>query len=60
MTLDEGTLIAISVDGLSGDKSLFEDPEEYRPERFHPDNADKIKKCSFMPFGEGPRACIGK
>ncbi|XP_046975066.1 cytochrome P450 6B6-like [Vanessa cardui] len=58
--LDEDTMVVISTDGLCSDEKYFEDPEKFIPERFHPDNIHKIKPCTFMPFGEGPRACIGE
>ncbi|XP_045774770.1 cytochrome P450 6B5-like [Maniola jurtina] len=60
VTLDEGTIIIVSTECLSLDEKYFEDPEEFRPERFHPDNVANIKKCTFMPFGVGPRSCIGE
>ncbi|CAH2269073.1 cytochrome P450 6B6-like [Pararge aegeria] len=60
VTLDEGTVIVISTEALSSSDRYFDDPEEFRPERFHPDNIGNIKKCTFMPFGDGPRSCIGE
>ncbi|XP_034834771.1 cytochrome P450 6B6-like [Maniola hyperantus] len=60
VTLDEGTIIIVSIECLSHDEEYFEDPEEFRPERFHPDNIGNIKKCTYMPFGVGPRSCIGE
>ncbi len=29
------------------------------PERFHPANRDKIDRFQYLPFGAGPRVCIG-
>ena len=60
MTLDKDLIVIISTEGLSSDEQYFDDPEEFRPERFHPDNIDLIKKCTYMPFGDGPRSCIGE
>lgn len=60
LTIDKGTIIIIPTDALHKSEIYFEKPEEFRPERFHPDNIGKIKNCVYMPFGEGPRACIGK
>ena len=38
----------------------FEQPDEFRPERFHPDNRKAIVAGSYFPFGGGSRICIGK
>ncbi|XP_023951101.1 cytochrome P450 6B5-like [Bicyclus anynana] len=60
VTLDDGSVIIVSIEALSSSEKYFEDPEEFRPERFHPDNIGNIKKFTFMPFGDGPRSCIGE
>ncbi|CAH2249532.1 jg18771 [Pararge aegeria aegeria] len=60
VVLEEGMRVVISLDGLCSDQQYFKEPEEFRPERFHPDNIGRIKKFTYMPFGEGPRACIGE
>ena len=35
-------------------------PQEFQPERFAPENLHLIKEYIYMPFGLGPRHCIGK
>ncbi|XP_023945387.2 cytochrome P450 6B4-like [Bicyclus anynana] len=37
----------------------FPEPEAFRPERFLGDEKKNIKPFTYMPFGEGPRTCIG-
>lgn len=41
------------------DPAHFEDPDAFKPERFLPENKDSINQYAFVPFGLGPRACIG-
>lgn len=40
-------------------KLLWSDPELFRPERFLPEERKKIPQGVYIPFGFGPRACIG-
>nr|XP_023020268.1 cytochrome P450 9e2-like [Leptinotarsa decemlineata] len=38
---------------------LAEDPDRFDPERFNEENKDKINSYTYLPFGIGPRNCIG-
>ncbi|XP_063384603.1 cytochrome P450 6B7-like [Cydia fagiglandana] len=60
VTIDPGVNIIVPVKSLHLDPQYFQDPEEFRPERFHPDNIASIDKYIYLPFGTGPRACIGE
>ncbi|XP_073954724.1 cytochrome P450 6B7-like [Choristoneura fumiferana] len=60
ITIDKGVKVIIPVKSLHADPLYWDKPEEFRPERFHPDNATKINKHVYVPFGDGPRACIGE
>jgi cytochrome P450 len=40
-------------------RKLWDRPDAFLPERFHPDNREKIDRFQYLPFGAGPRVCIG-
>jgi cytochrome P450 len=40
-------------------RRLWEKPDAFMPERFHPENRDRIDRFQYLPFGAGPRICIG-
>ena len=37
----------------------FSEPETFRPERFDPQQGEKHPPCAYLPFGAGPRTCLG-
>lgn len=58
--LKKGTKILISVSGLHYDEKNFQQPHKFDPDRFDGENVKKHHKFTYLPFGEGPRNCIGK
>nr|XP_024219881.1 cytochrome P450 6j1-like [Halyomorpha halys] len=57
--IKKGDNIIIPIWSLQRDSKYFPDPKKFDPERFSPKNKDKIKPFTYMPFGDGPRNCIG-
>jgi cytochrome P450 len=41
-------------------RMFWEAPSEFRPARFLPENVHKIDRFAYIPFGTGPRVCLGK
>lgn len=58
VTVEPGTSVVLPVEALQLDGKYFNSPDEFKPERFL-DKAE-YNKYSFLPFGEGPRACLGE
>ena len=55
-----GSFISISSWILHRHREFWVDPEAFRPERFLPANAGQIVRYAYIPFGGGPRMCLGK
>ncbi|XP_073965059.1 cytochrome P450 6B7-like [Choristoneura fumiferana] len=58
VTIDAGVGVIVPIHALQTDPKYFEQPEQFRPERFGV--AGDIANHVYLPFGEGPRACIGE
>jgi cytochrome P450 len=59
MTIEEGTPVVLPLFGLHRDSKYSEQSNVFKPERFGGNNKDNVNKYTFLPSGEGPRACLG-
>jgi len=55
----KGTTIFISTWVSHRDPRWFDDPLEFRPDRWNNDFAKTLPRFAYLPLGGGPRICIG-
>lgn len=58
--LDKGTRVVGSILGIHRDPRFYKNPLEYDPDRFSEERKLEIKPGTYIPWGLGPKACIGK
>lgn len=58
--IPRGSLINFFPYVMHRDERFFDEPECFRPVRFSRENEQKLIPFAYIPFGAGPRACIGK
>nr|CAD7460583.1 unnamed protein product [Timema tahoe] len=57
--LEKGITVFIPIFGIHYDPKYYPNPEIFDPERFSAKNKNDIPRYANLPFGEGPRNCIG-
>jgi cytochrome P450 family 6 len=57
--LKEGQTVIIPIYGIHYDPNIYPDPEVFDPERFSTENIQQRNSMFHLPFGDGPRNCIG-
>lgn len=60
VVIEHGTVVYIPIYGLHHDKKYYPTPEKFDPERFSDQNKGSIPQFAYLPFGEGPKICVGK
>ncbi len=59
LTIKKGTQAMIMPWTLHRHEAYWENPRAFVPDRFLPENRGKIDRYQYLPFGAGPRVCIG-
>jgi len=59
LTIRRGTQVLVMPWTIHRHRALWEQPDAYMPERFHPGRREAIDRYQYLPFGAGPRVCIG-
>jgi len=60
LQLAAGTRVHIPVYALHRNARLWENPNAFDPDRFVPEQTKARSRYAFLPFGGGPRVCIGQ
>ncbi|XP_059717841.1 cytochrome P450 3A21-like [Haemorhous mexicanus] len=59
VTIPKGVVVTIPPYVLHHNPEYWPNPDEFRPERFSKENKESIDPYTYLPFGAGPRNCIG-
>ena len=54
-----GELVIMATWCVHRHEKLWEDPNGFDPDRFAPEKVKSRHRCAYLPFGAGPRVCIG-
>lgn len=59
LALRAGTSVIVPIYAIHRHKRLWQDPDRFDPDRFRPEVEARLSRYQFMPFGAGPRICVG-
>jgi cytochrome P450 len=57
--VEAGTMLIVGIYALHRDPALWDHPPTFDPDRFNPQNSGGRDRWQYLPFGAGPRSCIG-
>jgi cytochrome P450 len=55
----KSSIVLVNIVGVHRRPDVWTDPDSFEPERFLGDKEKQLPRCGYMPFGAGPRICIG-
>lgn len=59
ITLEKDTVVIVPAYAIHHHPDYYPNPEKYNPDRFMPENKHLLVPYTYMPFGQGPRNCMG-
>lgn len=59
MTIEKNIRVLIPVYAIHHDAQFYPNPDVFDPDRFSSEMTRNRHPCAFLPFGDGPRNCIG-
>lgn len=57
--INVGDVLWFPVLGIHRDEAYYPNAEKFDPERFNETNKSNVNPGAYLPFGVGPRNCIG-
>lgn len=60
IAIPEGSIVVVSPWLLHHDARWWPEPEAFRPERWTPEAGAERPRFAYVPFGGGPRLCVGE
>lgn len=61
LNVEPGITVAIPIYQIHHDERFYPQPEQFRPERFDNGGVSEFtKRGCLLPFGDGPRICLGE
>lgn len=57
--IEKGTFVCVPAHALQMDPLYYSEPDKFIPERFSTNENKPFNECPYLPFGIGPRNCIG-
>lgn len=57
--IEKNTSILLNFYSVHHDENYWDNPSEFRPERFAPEHDTDRHRYAYLPFGGGARVCVG-
>ncbi|XP_051258718.1 steroid 17-alpha-hydroxylase/17,20 lyase [Dicentrarchus labrax] len=59
-SVGRGTRVLVNMWSIHHDPRLWDAPDLFNPDRFLDDQGQRVTPTCFLPFGAGPRVCVGE
>nr|CAH0107693.1 unnamed protein product [Daphnia galeata] len=59
INIKKGVVVTVPTYALHYDPEYYPDPFKFDPDRWSPENKANLNSYAYMPFGMGPRNCVG-